>query len=268
MQAETILELLPYHCVEHHEQVDQATVQQLLKKYDKGLFVLPTEHSTVDDLKGFLELGAQLVLEHSGQRSYSLSSSDRNELILAGKERVFLKGYSDGHCQVFLNAGASLLVDGHDTQLSIASIAQLCRQPRSGHIKLVPHGFTHLRRLELLRRKVGMVFLRKQGQLTYPVAELSALAEAGKQKVVISASDYAPTEALALLRKGATLILAGDTSMSRAVFEQDVFNGASAAERTRIHILPRFGPLLKRQELKAMAQDLGLPLIQPSGLFN
>jgi len=268
MHAETILELLPYHCVEHSEQVDVAVIKQLMKKYDKGLFVLPTEHSTVEDLKIFLGLGVKLVLEHSDNRSYSLSSKERNELIIAGREQVFLKGYSDGHCQVFLQEGASLLIDGEDTQLSVAAIAQLCRQARTGMIKLVPHGFSYAQRLDLLGRGIGVVFSRKQGELIYPVAELEAMVEEGKQKVIISGSDFSAAEALSLLQLGATLILAGDMSWNRATFEVKVFNKASAADRTRIKVLPRFGSLAKRQELKAIAQDLGLAVVEPSVLFN
>lgn len=268
MQAETILELLPYHCIAHDEQVDLDTIRQLMHKYDKGLFVLPTATSTVGELKSFLDVGANLILEHSDQRSYALSNTDRNALIKHGKEKVFLKGYSDGHSQIFLGAGASLLIDGYDTQLSVAAIAQLCRQQKTGLIKLVPHGFSHADRLELLRRDVGMVCLRKQGQLTYPVDELESLATVGKENLVISASDFAPAEALSLLGKGVMLVLAGDTSWNRETFEGDIFNPASVADRTRIRILPRFGPLAKRQELKAIAQDLGLPLIQPVGLFS
>lgn len=268
MHAETILELLPYHCVKHDDQVDQAVVEELMKKYDRGLFVVPTEQSTLNDLRAFLELGANIILEHSDHRVYSLSRADRNELIQAGKEQIFLKGYSDGHCQVFLGEGASLLIDGEDTQLSIAGIAQLCWQEKTGVIKLVPHGFSRAQRVDLLGRDIGIVFSRKQGQLTYPVAEMKALVGEGKDKFIVSASDFAPAEAVDLLGRGATLILAGDMSWSRETFEEQVFNKASLADRTRIHVLPRFGSLNKRRVLKAIAQDLGLAVVEPSGLFN
>lgn len=261
-------DLLPFRAVPFTEGTTLDQLQQLARLYDGGLFVLPTIHSTFDQLRGVLQLGISLILEHSDLRAYTLSNEERDALVELGREKVYLKGYSALHAAIFLRRGASLLIDGRDTQLTTDAIRRLCTMNKTGMVKLVPYGFSPRQCADLLGRGCRMVFSCRHGQVDYPLHLLQSWADAGRENTWISASDFAPELLRDLLDRGASVVLAGDTQMNRPTFEIKLFNPTPPAQRKRLFILPRFGTPAKRQELQHIARDLGLTVLQPHSLFN
>jgi len=268
MDAASIRELNPFLFLKLTTDVTDQQVQALCTKHHGGVYLLPTNATTTEKLKSYLDMGASLVLEHSDIRSHTLSSADRDALIEHGKEKVFLKGYSDGHCLRFLQQGASLLIDGVDKNLTPATIQQLCGMPHHGHIRVLANGFSNRNRRDLLRRGVTILYSKSDGKSVVRPVELLVDVAVGKQKVIIHLSDWPLVLSLEALRAGAKVLVTGCTRWEREAVEEHLLHPANTQERTRIELLLRYGPADKLNAFRQMGIIFQLEEVEAGVLFN
>ncbi len=268
MDAASILELSPYVFLELTTDVTDQQVQSLCSKHHGGVCLLPTNATTTDQLKSYLDMGASLVLEHSDIRTHTLSSADRDALIDHGREKVFLKGYSDGHCWRFLQQGASLLIDGVDKNLTPAAIQQLCGMPHKGHIRVLANGFSKGNRRDILRRGISIIYSKTDEQQVFPPDELLADIAVGGEQVVLHLSDWPLAQSLEALRAGARVLVTGCTRWERDTVEENLLHPANTQERARIQLLLRYGPAGKLAAFRQMGIIFQLEEVDAEVLFN
>jgi len=268
MDAASIRELNPYVFLELTSGVTDQQVQLLCTKQHGGVYLLPTNATTTDKLKAYLDMGASIVLEHSDIRTHTLSSTDRDALIDHGQENVFLKGYSDGHCLRFLQQGASLLIDGVDKNLTPATIQQLCGMPHQGHIRVLANGFSKGNRRDLLRRDISIIYSKADGQEVLPPEELLADVAVGKEHVVMHVSDWPLAQTLEALQAGAKVLVTGCTRWDRNAVEEHLIHPANTQERTRIELLLRYGPAGKINAFRQMGIIFQLEEVDAEVMFN
>ena len=249
---------------------DQAldTIKAACRSHHEGVVVLPTNNTTVDQLRKCLDFGASIILKHSAFRLHSLSSADRELLITAGKERVFFKGYRDGHCLRFLRKGASILVDGVEQPLTPTTIQQFCELPHTGYIKVLGHAFSDSNRRDLLARGIKMVYSWRTGQPVPPIQSLVADVAKGGKAMVLHLSDWPLAQALDILRKGGTILITGHTKWNRQQIEEHLIHPADSAERGRIKMLFRYGTNSVIDDLRQMAIIFSLEETSARILFN
>lgn len=268
MDAPAILALDPFRFFLLETSADLVEVEQCCLSHHQGVMVLPSATTTLADLSACLGFGASLILEHSDLRGHSLSAGDRDTLIEEGKERVFLKGYSDGHCLRFLQKGASLLFDGVEHPLSPSTIHQLCRLPHSGHIKVLTYGFSDRDRRLLLKKGIRLVYSWREGQQPWVIDELNKDVAVGKASMVFHLADWPLAQSLDILKKGGTVLITGQTRWSRQQIENELIHRATPEERGRIRMLFRYGPLTLLNDLRQMALIFSLEEVSANVLFN
>lgn len=268
MDAASVHELNPYVFLELTAGVTDQQVLALCTKQQGGVFLLPTNATTTDQLKSFLDMGASIILEHSDIRAHTLSSAERDTLIEHGKEQVFMKGYSDGHCLRFLQQGASLLIDGVDKNLTPAAIQLLSGMPHQGHIRVLANGFSKGNRRDLLRRDISIIYSKGDGQSVLPPDELLGDIAVGKERVIMHLSDWPLAQSLDALRAGAKVLITGCTRWDRDAVEEHLVHPADTQERSRIELLLRYGPASKIAAFRQMGIIFQLEEVDAGVLFN
>ncbi len=268
MDAASIRELSPYLFLELTSGVTDQQVLALCTKNHGGVYLLPTNATSTDKLKSYLDMGASIILEHSDLRSHNLSSADRDALIEHGQAKVFLKGYSDGHCIRFLQQGASLLIDGVDKNLTPATIQQLSGMPHKGHIRVLANGFSTGNRRDLLRRGIALVYSKVDDEPVLSPQDLLADVKAGKEQVVMHLSDWPLAQSLEALQAGAKVVITGCTRWDRQAIEDHLVHPANTQERTRIEVLLRYGPADTLNAFRQMGIIFRLDEVEEDVLFN
>lgn len=202
--------LYPYDYFSLNEELEPAQALIRIKKANGQAFLLPRDsYKKVAKIKPLIQAGASLLVRRSDIKNSLISAEERDSLIEAFSEKVFIQGYSPASSQMFLEKGASILIDGKEPTggMTATSIQELCQKLGSKNkVKVSRFQINEHALLNLLKEKLKLVFscvgtadchrqlLKKCLLLQVP-------------NLIITASDFSQNELASFMENQATVII-------------------------------------------------------------
>lgn len=225
MQVEHALYPYQYLILDNNLSPEEALSK--VRQTEGRIFLLPREDfKQVEQLEPLVDKGALVLIRRSDIKNSLISADERDAIIEAFVQHVFIQGYSPTSSKLFLNKGASILIDGQEPSggMTAESILELVRSlGAKNKIKVSRFQISETFLLHFLKKKIKMVFSCKNSvdcdrQLLKRCLLLRV------PNLIVSASDFSQSELAEFLQNQATVVITGQDKVPIQVIKSLAFN--------------------------------------------